>query len=76
MKAEAIAVGEKVVASEVALDRAFRDRWITRAGLEALTAQIGEAQGQLRSVHLQYHLLTAELLTMHQMHQYAKLRGY
>ena len=44
--------------------------------LNALTARIGETQGRLRAVHLKYHLITAELLSPHQRHRYAKLRGY
>jgi hypothetical protein len=35
-------------------------------------AQIGERQGELRAVHLKYHLATAELLS----DGYAELRGY
>ena len=30
------------------------------APVKSLTAQIGETQGELRAVHLKYHLTTAE----------------
>jgi hypothetical protein len=76
MKVEAIAVGEKLIAQETALDRAFADRNISPESLLSRTAQIGETQGQLRAVHLKYHLTTADLLTEHQRHRYAELRGY
>lgn len=76
MKAEAIPLGETLIARETALDRAFADRTISPAALAALTAQIGETQGQLRAVHLKYHLTTADLLSPHQRHRYAELRGY
>jgi Spy/CpxP family protein refolding chaperone len=76
MKAEAVPVGEKLIERERALDQAFAQRQITPASLAALTAQIGETQGELRAVHLKYHLTTAELLTPHQRHRYAELRGY
>jgi hypothetical protein len=76
MKAEAIPVGEKLIAQETALDQAFAGRQIQPATLTSLTAQIGETQGRLRAVHLKYHLTTAELLSPHQRHRYAELRGY
>jgi Spy/CpxP family protein refolding chaperone len=76
MKAEAVPVGEKLIERERALDQAFATGGITPATLSVLTAQIGETQGELRALHLRYHLTTAELLTRHQKHRYAELRGY
>jgi LTXXQ motif family protein len=76
MKAEAVAVGEKLIEQETALDRAFAERQIDPDSLARFTAQIGETQGQLRAVHLKYHLTTAGLLTEHQRHRYVALRGY
>lgn len=76
MKAEAIAVGEKLIAGETALDRGFKDRSITPQRLAELSAAIGATQGELRAVHLKYHLTTAELLTSDQSRRYAELRGY
>ena len=76
MKGEAIAVGEKLIDAETALARAFQDRSITPDRLAALTAQVGQLQGQLRAVHLGYHLTTAELLSAEQSKRYAELRGY
>jgi len=76
MKSEAIAVGEKLVAAELELDRQFAERKITPAILASIAAQIGERQGELRAVHLKYHLTTAELLTPDQKRRYSELRGY
>jgi hypothetical protein len=76
MTAEAISVGEKLVDRERALDQAFARQQITPANLTSLTAQIGETQAELRALHLKYHLLTAELLSTHERHRYAQLRGY
>lgn len=76
MKAEAIPVGEKLIAHETALDRQFAERTVSPASLASLTADIGKAQGELRAVHLKYHLSTTALLTGAQSTKYAELRGY
>lgn len=76
MKTEAVAVGEKLIEQEGALDREFAEHRVSPATLPRLTSQIGETQAQLRAVHLKYHLTTADLLTTHQRHRYATLRGY
>ena len=76
MKAEAVPVGETLVAHESELDRAFAERTISPDSLAALTARIGETQGRLRAIHLKYHLITTDLLSPHQRHRYAELRGY
>lgn len=76
MKAEAVPVGEVLIAREGALDRAFAERSISPDTLAALTAQIAETQGRLRAIHLKYHLTTADLLSPHQRHRYTALRGY
>jgi hypothetical protein len=76
MKAEAVAVGERLIDAETALDLAFRNRSITADRLAELTAHVGRLQGELRAVHLKYHLTTAELLSAEQSKRYAELRGY
>ena len=76
MKAEAVPMGETLIANEAALDRAFAERSISTDTLALLTAQIGETQARLRAIHLKYHLITADLLTPQQRHRYAELRGY
>jgi Spy/CpxP family protein refolding chaperone len=76
MKAEAVALGERLIAQEGELDRQFASRAVTQPILRAATAQIAETQAELRAAHLRYHLLTAEVLTADQMQRYAQLRGY
>jgi hypothetical protein len=76
MKAEAIAVGEKLIDGETALDRAFKDGSISPERLAELSSNIGKVQGELRAVHLKYHLTTAELLSPDQIRRYSHLRGY
>ena len=76
MKAEAVPMGETLIAQEAALDGAFANRSISAERLGTLTAHIGETQARLRAIHLKYHLITADLLSPDQRHRYAELRGY
>lgn len=76
MKAEAVLAGEKLIESEQALDREFAAQKMTPIRLALLTAQIGKRQGELRAVHLKYHLTMAELLSADQRQRYSELRGY
>jgi hypothetical protein len=76
MQSEAIPIGQRLIAEEAALDRAFADRTITPQQLTQATASIGQVQAALRAAHLRYHLMQAELLSPEQMQRYAQLRGY
>jgi hypothetical protein len=76
MKAEAIALGERLIDQEADLDRGFATRTITPAILEAATTRIGQTQAELRATHLRYHLTTVEVLTPDQVRRYSELRGY
>jgi hypothetical protein len=76
MKAEAVRLGSKLIEQEADLDKQFASRTITPESLKALTASVAVTQGQLRETHLKYHLSTGAVLSPHQMHRYAELRGY
>ena len=76
MKAEAVSLGEELIALEGTLDRQFADRTVTPDTLVATTAKIADVQGKLRNAHLKYHLTAAEALTPEQRQAYALLRGY
>ena len=76
MKAEAIVLGEKLVAGEQVLDGEFVGQSMTSARLALLTGEIAQLQGELRAVHLKYHLVTRDLLSFEQRRRYAELRGY
>jgi Spy/CpxP family protein refolding chaperone len=76
MQAEAVAVGERVLGQYASLGTAFRDGSISLEALPQQTAALAQAEGQLRAVHLKYHLLTRPLLTEQQLATYARLRGY
>jgi hypothetical protein len=76
MKAEAVPLGAKLLEQEATLDRQFASRSVTPGSLKAATAAIGVTQGELRDVHLKYHLQTAQILSTDQMQHYSMLRGY
>jgi Spy/CpxP family protein refolding chaperone len=76
MRAEAVPLGEQLIAEEAALDRAFAARTISPQSLAEQTAAIGRTQAALRAAHLRYHLAQVEVLTPTQMQRYAELRGY
>jgi len=76
MKADAIPLGERLIAQEAELDKAFANKTITAATLAASTEAIGATHSALRQTHLKYHLSTVEELTPAQTQRYAELRGY
>jgi LTXXQ motif family protein len=76
MKAEAVPLGAKLLEQEAALDEQFASRSVTPESLKVATAAIGATQGELRDIHLKYHLQTAQILSAEQMQHYSMLRGY
>ena len=76
MKAEAVSLGESIIADETELDRLFAEKRITPESLKASTAAIAATQGELRAAHLRHHLSTLGILSPHQVQMYGKLRGY
>lgn len=76
MQAEAVPLGERLIAQEAELDGQFRSRAITPASLTAATEEIGATQAALRAAHLRYHLTMLDVLTDDQVRRYRELRGY
>jgi Spy/CpxP family protein refolding chaperone len=76
MQAQAKVLGRQIIEGEGELDRMFADRSIDSETLSAKLAAIARQQGELRNVHLATHLKMREILTPHQIHLYAQLRGY
>ncbi len=58
MHAAAVELGDRIVAKERELDRAFASGTIDEPSLRNLTGAIGELQAELRAVHLAAHLET------------------
>jgi hypothetical protein len=76
MKAKTIPLGEQIIGEEATLDRLFAERRITPEALAAATSRIGALQGELRALHLRYHLTVHSLLTADQIARYDERRGY
>jgi len=76
MKAESIALGERLIEREAALDRLFAGRTATADTVAAAASAVAETQGELRATHLKYHLSTVALLQPDQIARYGELRGY
>lgn len=76
MRREAIAIGERIIAGEAALDALFKAGAADAASIDAATAGLASLYGQLRAVHLRTHLATRATLTDTQLAAYQGLRGY
>jgi hypothetical protein len=75
MHADAVRLGEEVIAAEKALSDGFA-AGKAPADLRPLVAELARLRGDLRWVHLRAHLELASVLTLHQRHEYDRLRGY
>ena len=76
MRAKAIAEGERFLAGEKALEKAFRAGTVTEESLREMLGDIERSRARLRFIHLVAHLGTPELLTDEQIARYNALRGY
>lgn len=75
-KAEARAIGEKLVAAERAIDELFRAGAVPEKALAEAVAQAAVLQGQYRLSHLETHRRLRPLLSDEQVARYDTLRGY
>lgn len=75
MKAQAVPLGEMLVAQEAALDLLFADRTASEANVAAATRAIGDTSARLRAAHLRTHLAMMKLLTPAQVARYAAIRS-
>ena len=76
MRSEAIELGEKIIDKEKVIDEAFVNGTITEDLLQEKVLESASLYGQLRIVHLKYHLSMVDILTPQQVAQYNELRGY
>lgn len=76
MHSEAVALGQRIIAREVALDALFRSGDADAGSIDHLTNELGGLYGELRAVHLRTHLATKATLSETQLAMYEALRGY
>lgn len=76
METRAVELGQRVVALERELDRAFAGATLTPGELSRLLSDIGQIRAQLRGAHLLAHLEVYPLLTEAQRNHYDMARGY
>jgi Spy/CpxP family protein refolding chaperone len=75
-KAEARAIGARLVAAEQALDRLFAGSTIGQAALAEQVAKVAALRGEYRLSHLETHRRLRLLLDEQQIERYVQLRGY
>ena len=76
MREAAVALGQRVIDREAALDRLFAAPTHDEAAMRSLVAEIAGLRGELRFTHLRYHLLARDALTPEQIALYRQARGY
>jgi Spy/CpxP family protein refolding chaperone len=75
-KAEARAIGARVVEAEHAIERLFRSGDAEPKALAVSVSEAARLQGEYRLSHLRTHWRAKALLSPEQISAYAKLRGY
>lgn len=75
VRANAIPLGRKLIAAEAALERAFVEKTVDAASLEAALLEIGELRARLRHVHMEAHVRQRALLSDDQVETYGRLRA-
>lgn len=75
-KAEARAIGAKLVEAERALETLFRSAAVEKDQLEKAVRQAASLRGEYRLAHLETHRRIRALLTEEQVRRYDSLRGY
>ena len=76
MSQQAKILGGRILETERHLDSLFAGKRANDESLRAYTAEIGRLNGELRYVHLRYHLAVRAALSEAQIARYGALRGY
>ncbi len=76
MKKAAIPVGERLIAAEEAIEKAFASGRVDEPSLRRLLVAAEAARTELRFIHLSQHYKTTPMLTRDQVKAYNVLRGY
>lgn len=76
MQADAVPLGEQIVAKEIELDRLFAHQQASPEAVQRLLREISALEADLRFVHLNAHLALKDVFTAEQTMHYDRLRGY
>jgi Spy/CpxP family protein refolding chaperone len=76
MSQQAVPLGQQFIEIEKEIDGKFVDKSITSEELSELLKNSSDIKWQLRNIHLQAHLKTADVLSLEQISLYDQLRGY
>lgn len=75
-RAEARAIGAKLIEAEHALEHLFRSGHVPQTALAEAAARTATLEGEYRLSHLEAHRRMRPLLTHEQVARYDELRGY
>ena len=75
VRSKAVPLGRQIIEAEAALERAFVEKTVDAASLEAAVLEIGALRARLRLAHLGAHLRQRAVLSEDQVATYAKLRA-
>ncbi|MFZ9061953.1 MAG: periplasmic heavy metal sensor [Steroidobacteraceae bacterium] len=76
MRRAAIPAGERLIAAEAAIEKAFASGSVDEGALRKLLAEAEAVRAELRFIHLSQHAKTVEFLKPEQIKRYNILRGY
>lgn len=76
MSGESKQLGRKIITLEQQLSTAFAQGTISETEIEAQTQQLAILYGKYRAAHLRPHLEVQRLLSVKQVTEYNRLRGY
>lgn len=76
MAGRAQSLGRQILDAEARLDQSFAAGRADETAIRSMTAAIAGLKGELRYVHLRYHLVVRDLLSTDQIARYSALRGY
>jgi hypothetical protein len=76
MQTQARELGAKLVEAERVLDEIFKNQTVTEDSLKESLVKIAQLNAQVREAHLQAHLVQTRILSLEQVAEYMRLRGY
>jgi len=76
MKERVAGLGKELIESEREIERLFSSSHAQESNLKSMLKRVGEIQADIRYTHLAAHIREREILTVEQVGNYNRLRGY